>query len=156
MISKLNNLLTLYWRMIQIELLFWARFPLEYKFTIAFALLVLSLILSGISPILGSVTNVWGLIVFFEALFQKKFKWEKWNGRDILITYAGAGIIGTLVASFLLLYFDALYFLKLSTFDLLTRYIWFLLPLSKIVPSLVAKTKSQLAKKSNIAKEKRL
>ena len=129
--KKLNILLS-YWRSIQNELIVWARLPLETKFIIAFSLLVISLLIGSIAPILSSALNVWGVIIFFEALFQKKLKWEKWNGRDILITYASAGIIGTLAASFLLLYFDVLYYLKLSTFDLLTRYIWFLLPISKI------------------------
>lgn len=136
MLSKIKTnsfaLLTHYKDSIQTELLAWARLPLEKKFIIALLLLILSLITGIVAPILGSTLNVWGMVVFFEALFQKRLKWEKWDGRNILITYAAAGIIGTIVASFLLLYFDIIYYLKLSTFDLLTRYIWFLLPLSKL------------------------
>jgi len=105
---------------------------LKIKFIVSFSLLILSLISSGFAPVLSSALNVWGVIIFFEALFQKKLKWEKWNGHDILITYLAAGIIGTAAASFLLLCFDVVYYLKLSLFDFLTRYIWFLLPLSKL------------------------
>jgi len=129
--KKLSILLN-YWQSVQNELLVWARLPFETKFIIGFSLLVVSLLTGSVAPILSSVLNVWGVIIFFEALFQKRLKWEKWNGRDILITYASAGIIGTIAASFLLLYFDVIYYLKLSTFDLLTRYVWFLLPLSKL------------------------
>jgi len=134
--TKQNNIFSRYFWSIQNELLVWARLPLETKFVIAFSLLVISFITGGLLPIFSSALNVWGVIIFFEALFQKKLKWEKWNGRDILITYAAAGIIGTFAGSFLLLYFDVIYYLKLSTLDLLTRYIWFLLPLSRLIPKL--------------------
>lgn len=120
-----------YLQSVQNELIFWARLPLETKFIIAFFLLVISLITGSFAPIFSSVLNVWGVIIFFEALLQKNLEWEKWNGRDILITYLSAGILGTVVASFLLMYFDILYYLKLSLFEFLTRYVWFLLPLSK-------------------------
>jgi len=126
------DIFTRYRKAVQNELICWARLSLEKKFVIAFFLLTASLISASFTPLLSSVLNVWGGIIFFEALFQKKLKWEKWNGRNILITYLAAGIIGTVTASFLLLYFDILYYLKLSIFDFLTRYIWFLLPLSKL------------------------
>jgi hypothetical protein len=127
-----NNIFFRYWRATQHELLAWARLPLETKFVVALILIIISLITSNLAPIFSSVTNVWGLIVFFEGLIQKNLKWEKWDSRDILVTYLAAGIIGTVLASFLLLYFDVIYYLKLSLFDLLTRYIWFLLPISRL------------------------
>lgn len=133
---KINKLVLSYWQSVQTELLAWARFPMEKKFLVALAFLITSLLIGGITPIFSSTLNVWGMIIFFEALFQKKIKWDKWNSRDVLTTYALAGIIGTILASFLLLYFDVLYYLKLSTFDLLTRYVWFLIPFSKILPAL--------------------
>jgi len=122
-----------YLQSVRHELLAWARLPLETKFVVAFSLLIISFLTGGLAPIFSSAMNVWGLIVFFEALFQRNLKWEKWNGRDILTTYVAAGIIGTLAASFLLLYFDVIYYLKLSLFDFLTRYIWFLLPVSRLL-----------------------
>jgi hypothetical protein len=127
-----NNILYRYWQTTQHELLTWARLPLETKFVAALILIIISLITGNLAPIFSSVTNVWGLIIFFEGLIQKNLKWEKWDSRDILITYLAAGIIGTVLASFLLLYFDVIYYLKLSLFDFLTRYIWFLLPISKL------------------------
>jgi|GEM_PF-1593593 len=127
-----NNIVFRYLRSVQHELLVWARLPLETKFIIALVLLIASLLTGGLAPILSSAMNVWGLIIFFEGLLQKNLKWEKWDGHDILITYLAAGIIGTLAASFLLLYFDVIYYLKLSLFGFLIRYIWFLLPISRL------------------------
>jgi len=107
---------------------------------IALVLLIISFLTGNFAPIFSSVMNVWGLIIFFEGLIQKNLKWERWNNRDILVTYLAAGIIGTVLASFLLLYFDVIYYLKLSLFDFLTRYIWFLLPLSRLYPKQTHKT----------------
>jgi hypothetical protein len=121
-----------YWQTVQKELVSWARLPMETKFGTAFILLVLAFILSGFVPRFSSALNVWGVIIFFEALLFSQFKWGKESTRELLKTYLYAGVLGTLAGSFLLLYFDVLYFLNLSVLDFLTRYLWFLLPLSKL------------------------
>lgn len=128
-------------RSVQQELSNWARLSMEKKFGIALGLLILAFVLGGFIPVLSSALNVWGVIIFFEALLQSQLKWEKADQREILKTYLYAGILGTLAGSFLLLYFDVFYFLRLSLLDFLTRYIWFLLPLSKIKDSLSKKEK---------------
>lgn len=129
-----DNIIKSLTKSIQSELLAWARTPAEKKFIIAFSFIILSLITSSFTPAFSSALNVWGVIIFFEAIFQKNIKWNKWDGRKIFKTYLLSGIIGTLAATFLLLYFDVFYFFKLSVVDFFTRYVWFLLPLSKLPP----------------------
>ena len=123
-------------QLIKVELTAWAKLSLETKFIVSLVLLVLAFILSGFVPILSSVFNVWGVIIFFEAIFQGRFKSQKKDEREIFNTFLYAGLIGWLAGSFLLLYFDLNYFIYLSLLAFLTRYIWFLLPLSKIIPFL--------------------
>jgi len=130
--TKTNNLALRYWQSVQDELIAWAKLSLEIKFVIALLLLVLSVIIGGFAPVPSSILNIWGVIIFFEAILQKNFKWERWGSGDLLKTYLLAGVLGTLLGSFLLLYFDVAYYLKLSLFDFLTRYIWFLFPFSKL------------------------
>lgn len=130
------NILAHYQSSVLKELIAWARLSQEKKFGIALLLLVLAFIFGGYVSVLSSALNVWGVIVFFEALLQSKLKWEKEDTREILKTYLYAGLLGTIAGSFLLLYFDVFYFIHLSIIDFLTRYIWFLLPLSKLFPSL--------------------
>lgn len=120
-----------YWQAVQTELIAWAKLPAETKFGVSLGLLVLAFILGGYVSSISSALNVWGVIIFFEALFQNQLKWERKNQKEIFKTYLYAGILGTISGSFLLLYFDVNYFIHLSLLDFLTRYIWFLLPLSK-------------------------
>jgi len=134
--TKVNSLTVRYLQSVRNEFLSWAKLSLEAKFVIALFLLIFAVTISGFAPILSSVFNIWGVIIFFEAILQKNFRWERWNGPHLLKTYLIAGILGTLLGSFLLLYLDLVYYLKLSLFDFLTRYIWFLLPLSRIISRL--------------------
>jgi len=133
------------WRNIRIELISWTRLSLEIKFIVSLVLLVLAFILSGFVPILSSVFNVWGVIIFFEAIFQRpvpdgtrqgRFKSQKKDEREIFNTFLYAGLIGWLAGSFLLLYFDLNYFIYLSLLAFLTRYVWFLLPLTKLTENI--------------------
>lgn len=118
---------------VQTELISWAKFPVERKLGISLILLLLAFILGGYLPSISSALNVWGVIIFFEALLQNQLKWERENQKEIFKTYLYAGILGTICGSFLLLYYDVNYFIRLSLIDFLTRYIWFLLPLSRLL-----------------------
>jgi hypothetical protein len=130
--NKTDSMVFGFWKSIKGELIVWAKLPMETKFGVALGFLVLAFLLGGFIPAVSSALNVWGVIIFFEALLQSQLKWEKENTREIIKTYLYAGILGTLAGSFLLLYFDVFYFIRLSIIDFLTRYIWFLLPLSKL------------------------
>ena len=124
---------TKYWQAVQTELIAWARLPAEIKFGVSLGLLVLAFILGGYVSSISSALNVWGVIIFFEALLQNQLKRDGKNKKEIFKTYLYAGIFGTICGSFLLLYFDVNYFIRLSLLDFLTRYIWFLVPLSRIL-----------------------
>ncbi|MFH1183394.1 MAG: hypothetical protein V1690_03985 [Candidatus Moraniibacteriota bacterium] len=141
--TKTNKLIS-YRQSVLKEFVSWARLPMETKFGVALGLLVLAFFLGGFVPAVSSALNVWGVIVFFEALLQSQLKWEKEDQREILKTYLYAGILGTLAGSFLLLYFDVFYFLRLSVIDFLTRYIWFLLPLSNLTKKVKTQNKKGL------------
>ena len=127
-----KSLLSEYRQSVKTEFIVWAKLPLETKFSVSLVLIITALALSGYLPTLGSALNVWGLIIFFEAILQERLSGRGFGKKELLKTYLFGGILGAIAGSFLLIYFDILYYTQLAIFDYLTRYIWFLIPHTRI------------------------
>ena len=115
------------------QIIFLHRLPPKTRLLIAAGLLVLSFVIGFIYVSLGATLTTWAMLIFFEVLVQKYLFKNKIGRGNVLDIQISAVLLGIIVTVAPLLYFDSLYFLQISALDFLSRYIWFLLPLSRFL-----------------------
>ncbi|MBM3256002.1 MAG: hypothetical protein FJZ04_00835 [Candidatus Moranbacteria bacterium] len=124
-----------YWEKVGKEIFFWHCLPVKTRLLTAAGLFLFGYVSSFVYAPLGTTLAVWAILIFFEVLVQKYLFKNKAGKGNILDIQLSALLLGIIAAVAPLLYFDSLYFLNISAIDFLSRYIWFLLPLSNLTHS---------------------